>query len=112
MPAHWYVELIRIPLVSRALSLGENRSGCVPRGSLGSFFMLDGAMIAPGLLFGLGLLIADGWGQIFPKLPPLEEHMPMNIPKTLPPMTFPHNVPQSPFPSSQDMLQELQSGPT
>jgi len=40
-----------------------------------------GAVISPGLLFGLGLLSADGWGQIFPKWPSLEEHMLMNIPK-------------------------------
>ena len=35
-----------------------------------------------GLLFGLGLLGADVWGQIFPKWPPLEEHMMMNIAKS------------------------------
>ena len=39
-------------------------------------------MIPPGLLFGLGLLSADGWGQISPKWPPLKEYMPMNTPET------------------------------
>ena len=38
MPAHWQVELIPIPLVGGALSLGEIRGGCVPGGSLGSLF--------------------------------------------------------------------------
>ena len=41
-----------------------------------------GAVIPPGLLFGLGLLSADGWGQIFPKWPPPEKCMLMNIPKS------------------------------
>ena len=36
-------------------------------------------MIPPGLLFHLGLLGTDEWGQIFPKWPPLEEHTLMNI---------------------------------
>ena len=31
------------------------------------------AVIPPGLLFGLGLLSADEWGQIFPKCPPPEK---------------------------------------
>ena len=39
-------------------------------------------MIPPGLLFALGLLSADGWGQIFPKWPPLEKGMLLNIPKS------------------------------
>ena len=39
------MELILIPLVGGALSLGEIRGGCVPRGSLGSLF-------------------ADGWGCV------------------------------------------------
>ena len=38
MPAHWKVELIPIPLVGGALSLGEIRDGCVPGGPLGSLF--------------------------------------------------------------------------
>ena len=61
--------LIPIPLVGEALSLGEIRGSCVPGGGvpLGSVFT-DGAVIPPELLFGLGLLSADGWGQIFPKM--------------------------------------------
>ena len=39
-------------------------------------------MIPPGLLFGMGLLSADGWGQIFPKWPPPEKGTLMNIPKS------------------------------
>ena len=39
-------------------------------------------MIPPGLLFGLGLLSADGWGLIFRTWPPPEEYMLMNIPKS------------------------------
>ena len=39
-------------------------------------------MVPPGLLFGWGLLSADGWGQTFPKWPRLEEHMLMHIPKS------------------------------
>ena len=42
---------------------------------------MGGAVIPPGLFFGLGLLRADGWGQIFPKWPPPEKHTLMNIPK-------------------------------
>ena len=38
MPAHWQVEVIPIPLVGGALSLGETRVDCVPGGSLGSLF--------------------------------------------------------------------------
>ena len=40
------------------------------------------AVIPHGFLCGLGLLNADGWGQIFPKWPPLEKHTLMNIPKS------------------------------
>ena len=43
---------------------------------------MGGAVIPLGLLFGLGLLSAHGLGQIFPQLPPLEEHMLMNIPES------------------------------
>ena len=67
------MELIPIPLVGGALFLGEIRGGCVPGGSLGSLFTDGGAVIPPGLLFGLGLLSAGGWGQIVPKWPPPEK---------------------------------------
>ena len=40
------------------------------------------AVFPPGLLFGLGLLSPDGWDQIFPKRPPLEEFRLMVLPKT------------------------------
>ena len=43
---------------------------------------MDGAVFPPGLLFGLGLLSADGWGHIFPRWPPPEKVMLMNIPET------------------------------
>ena len=48
---------------------------------------MDGAAIPFGLLFGLGLLSANWWGQIFPKWPPLEEY-----PLTIIPETFASNV--------------------
>ena len=44
---------------------------------------MGSTLIQPGLLFGLELLSGDGWGQIFPKWPHIEEHMLMNIPKIL-----------------------------
>ena len=68
-------------------------------------------MIPPGLLFALGLLSTDGWGQISPKWPPPEKGTLMNIPRALLPMSFPHNKPHSPL-FSQEVLQELQSGLT
>ena len=43
---------------------------------------MGGPVIPPGLLFGLGLLSADGWGQIFPKWPPPEKGTLMNIPES------------------------------
>ena len=39
-------------------------------------------MTPPGLLFALGLLSTDGWGQIFPKWPPPEKGLLLNIPKS------------------------------
>ena len=72
--------LILIPLVGGALSLGEIRGSCMPGSSLGSLFILMGGAVSPsGLLFGLGLLSADGWGQIFPKWPLPEEQRLMII---------------------------------
>ena len=41
-----------------------------------------GAVIPPGLLFFLGFLSTDGWGQIFPKWPPPEKGMLLNIPES------------------------------
>ena len=51
-------------------------------GSLGSLFTDGWAVIPPGLLFALGLLCADEWGRIFPKLPPPEKGTLLNIPKS------------------------------
>ena len=79
LPPLW---LTPIPLVVRALSLERLKMAVC----LGVLFIaclvMGGAVIPPGLLFGLVLLSADGWVQIFPKCPPLEEHMLVNIPKS------------------------------
>ena len=53
-------------------------------------------MIPPGLLLGLGLLSADGWGQIFPKWATFRGAL-ADILRALPAMSFPHNEPQSPL---------------
>ena len=66
-------------------------------------------MITPGLLFGQGLLSADGWGQIFPKWPPLGEHMLMIIPEAFASNVLPPCWASYPL-FSQEMLQELKSG--
>ena len=59
--------------------------------------MLRGRAVIPsGLSFALGLLSADGWGQIFPEWSPPEKHMLMNIPKSFTSDVLPHNEPQSP----------------
>ena len=68
-------------------------------------------MIPSGLLFALGLLSSDGWGQDFQKWSPPEKDILLKIPES-----FASNV----LPSQQDMftlfsqevLQELQSGLT
>ena len=75
MPAHWYVELILIPLVCGALSLDGIRGSCVPEGSLGSLFT-EGWGCDPTWIVvcpGASQLLTDGWGQIFPKWPPPEK---------------------------------------
>ena len=38
-------------------------------------------MNPPGMLFALGLLRADAWGQVFPKWPPPEKGILLNIPE-------------------------------
>ena len=58
--------------------------------------LIGGAVIPPGLLFGLGLLSTDRWGQTIPKWPPPEEQMPMNIPKIFAFNVFPHSKPVTP----------------
>ena len=65
-------------------------------------------MIPPGLLFALGLLSDDGWGQIFSKWPPPEKRMLMNIPESFASSVLPPQEPHSPL-FSQEILQELQS---
>ena len=55
-----------------------------------------GALFPPGLLFGLKPLSPNGWVQIFPKWPPLEEHMLMIIPETFASNDLPPNERQSP----------------
>ena len=57
------MELIPIPLVSGALSLGEIRGGFVPGGwgeSLGSLFTDVQGCDPTGLLFGLGFSVLMG----------------------------------------------------
>ena len=56
---------------------------------------MGGAVISPGFGFDLGLLSADRWGQIFPKWPPLEEHMPVSTPETFASSVLPSSDPQS-----------------
>ena len=58
------------------------RGSCVPEGSLGSLLTEEWALIPAGLLFALGILRADGWGQIFPKWPPPEKVTLLNIPES------------------------------
>ena len=70
---------------------------------------MGGAVILPGLSFGLGVLRVEGWGKVFTKWPPLEEHMLMNIPELClwcPSPTMIHSHPLF----SQERLQELQLG--
>ena len=75
---------------------------------LGSLLLMGGAVIPPGLLYGLGLLSTDGWGQVFPKGAPPEKGMLMNISKSfasnfLPPQqatftpVFPGDPPRTEF---------------
>ena len=72
---------------------------------------MGGAVTPPGLLFGLGLLSTGGWGQIFPKWPPLEKGTLLNIPKSFASNAFPHNKAHSPL-FSREVLQEPQPGLT
>ena len=54
----------------------------MPEGSLGSLFTEGWGCDPTWIIVGLGLLSADRWGQIFPKWPPPEKGMLMNIPKS------------------------------
>ena len=64
-------------------------------------------MIPPELLLGLRLLTAEGWGKIFPKWPPPEEHTLLIIPEAFVPSVLPPQATVIPF--SQEILQELQT---
>ena len=75
-------------------------------------------MIPPGLLFGLGLLSSNGWGQILPKWPPPEKGRLLNIPKSfasnvLPPQqatftpAFPGGPPRMAVRSNPDSHRDL-----
>ena len=71
------------PLVGGALSLDGIRGRAVYLGGLWvAFLLMGGAVGPPGLLFALGLLSADKWDQIFPKWPPPEKGMLVNIPES------------------------------
>ena len=75
MPAHWWVEPIPIPLVGGAESLDGIRGSCVPEGILGSLFT-EGRGCDPTWVIvcpGACQQLSEGWGQIFPKLPPPEK---------------------------------------
>ena len=96
------MELIPISLVGGALSVGEIRGSCVPWGSLCSPF-IDGWGCDPTWIVtwpGASQQLTDGWVQIFPKWPPPEKGMVVNIPESfayniLPPQqaTFTHIFP-------------------
>ena len=49
---------------------------------MAAYLLMGGAVIPPGLLFALGLLSTDGWGQIFSKWPPPEKGTLLNIPES------------------------------
>ena len=86
------MELILIPLVGGALSLGVIRGRCVPGGSLGSLFA-DGWGCVP-----TWFVVWPGASQpwwVRPDFLALLEEL-MLIPGTLYPMSFPHNEPQLP----------------
>ena len=69
---------------------------------------MGGAVFLPGLLFGLGLLSAEGWGHIFTKWPCLEEFTLMIIPQTcVSKVLSPQRATVTLF--SQEILQELQA---
>ena len=53
VPAHWWVELGLVPLVSRAMSRGMFRGGCELRTTLGSLSADGWGFFLPCWLFGL-----------------------------------------------------------
>ena len=64
MPAHWQVELILIPPVGGALSLGEIRSSCVPGGSLGACLLRGGAVIHLDCCLAWGFSVLMGGARV------------------------------------------------
>ena len=54
----------------------------MPGVSVGSLFTNEWSCDPTWILFGLGLLSADGWGQFFPKWSSPGEHTLMNIPES------------------------------
>ena len=82
----------------------------MPEGSLGSLFT-EGRGCDPTWIVVCSRAsqqLTDRWGQIFPKWPPPEKGMLLNIPES-----FAFNVhPSQQALFSQDVLQELQSGLT
>ena len=66
------------------MSLDGIRCDCVSEGSLGSLFT-EGRGCDPTWIVacpGASQQLTDGWGQIFPKWPPPEKGMLLNIPKS------------------------------
>ena len=105
------MELFPVPLLGGALSLDGIVGSCVPQGAYVSCFLMGSAVIPPGLLFGLGLLSADGCGQSFPEWPPPEKGKLLSIPESFASHVLPSQ--QATFtPVSQEVLQEIQSGVT
>ena len=104
------MELIPVPQVDGALSLDGIRGSCVPGGSLGGLFTY-GWGCDPTELFALGLLSADGWGQIFPKWPPPKKGTLLSIPESFASNVLPSK--QATFtPVFTGGFQELQSSLT
>ena len=99
---NWWVGLCLWVKLEVAVCLGVLSAACL---------LMGGAVIPPGLLFGLGLLRADGWGRIFSKWLPPEKGTLLNIPKSFASSVLPSQKAKFTL-FSQDVLQELQSGLT
>ena len=85
----------------------------MPEGSLGSLFT-EGWGCDPTWVVvcpGASPQLADRWGQIFPKWPPPEKGMLLNILESFASNVLHSQQPHSPL-FSHDVLQELQSGLT
>ena len=62
--------------------MGEIRGGCVPGVSLGSLFTEGQGCDPTWIVVCSEASQTDGWGQTFPKWPPPEKAMLLNIPKS------------------------------